>query len=118
MDAFGDDTAPGPLQQAAHGSLYIEDVAALPLQAQASLERALAAATGAPRIIAASARDLLTEVRAGRFREGLYYRLKIVEVTLPPLTERAEASALAAFFLASRPEQIASCVSPRRRSRA
>lgn len=97
---FGDDGTPGLLQKAAHGSLYIEDVASLPLPVQASLERALDATGGASRIIAASSRDLLEEVRAGRFREDLYYRLKIVEVTLPSLAERTEdIPALAAFFL-------------------
>jgi DNA-binding NtrC family response regulator len=98
---FGHDTLPGILQGAAQGTLFIEDVATLPLPVQASLERALdATAADAARIIAATSRNLLAEVREGRFREDLYYRLKIVEVTLPSLAERTEdIPALASFFL-------------------
>lgn len=98
---LGDDVSLGHFQKAACGTLYIEDVATLPLPVQANLERAMNAATAdAPRIIAATSRDLLSEVREGRFREDLFYRLKIVEVTLPPLTARTEdIPALAAFFL-------------------
>ena len=100
-ELFGEDGAGGRFAQAARGTLYIEDIATLPLPAQASLERAIgAAAAAAPRILAASSRDLLAEVREGRFREDLYYRLKILEIALPPLTERtADIPALAVFFL-------------------
>jgi DNA-binding NtrC family response regulator len=98
---FGRDTPPGALQSAAQGTLFIEDIAQLPLTVQASLERALdASTTDAARIIAATSRDLLAEVRDGRFREDLYYRLKIVEVMLPPLAQRTEdIPALASFLL-------------------
>ena len=100
-ELLGDEANAGQFQKAARGTLYIEDIATLPLPVQASLERAMNSATDdAPRIIASTSRDLLTEVQDGRFREDLYYRLKIVEVSLPPLTARTEdIPALASFFL-------------------
>lgn len=100
-ELFAEDGNGGQFAKAARGTLYIEDIATLTLPTQANLERAInAAAADAPRILAATSRDLLTEVREGRFREDLYYRLKIVEIVLPPLAERtADIPALAAFFL-------------------
>lgn len=98
---FGTEQTPGALAHAGQGTLFIEDVAALPLHEQAALEHTLdSSTTGAPRLVAATARNLLDEVRAGRFREDLYYRLKVVEVIMPALAQRTEdIPALAAFFL-------------------
>lgn len=96
---LGGGDAAGQFQNAAGGAMYIEDIATLPLPVQAGLERVMGTA-GAPRVIAATTRDLLAEVREGRFREDLFYRLKIVEISLPPLTQRTEdIPALAAFLL-------------------
>lgn len=97
-ELFGDG---GLFERARNGVCFIEEIADLPPSAQAGLEKRLKpASTDHPRIIAASANDLLARVRDGRFREDLFYRLKIIEVTLPPLRERTEdIPALAAFFL-------------------
>lgn len=89
----------GLLETANHGSLYIDDVADLPLAVQSKLLQVLESGVirreGSTqelnvdiRIIAASTKDLASEVQAGRFREDLYYRLNVMSVELPPLRER------------------------------
>jgi transcriptional regulator with GAF, ATPase, and Fis domain len=91
----------GRFEVADGGTLFLDDVDTLPLAIQAKLLRAIQEGEvqrlGSNqvrlvdvRIVAASNRDLLGEVRAGRFREDLYYRLHVVPIRLPPLRERLE----------------------------
>jgi DNA-binding NtrC family response regulator len=88
--------------EAAHtGSIFLDEIGDMPLETQAKVLRVLEERTfervggGRPvdvdvRVIAATHRDLEAEVRRGGFREDLYYRLKVVEITLPPLRQRTE----------------------------
>ncbi len=83
------------------GTLFLDDIAELPLPLQGTLLRALDTRRIRPvgteqevpvdvRIVAATNRPLLPEVEAGRFRNDLYYRLQVVEITLPPLRAHKE----------------------------
>jgi DNA-binding NtrC family response regulator len=88
--------------EAAHGgSLFLDEVGDMPLETQAKLLRAIQekeferVGGNEPirvdvRLIAATHHDLEAAVRDGRFREDLYYRLKVVEVVVPRLAERRE----------------------------
>jgi DNA-binding NtrC family response regulator len=98
-DASG--VQPGLLEQANGGTLFLDEVADLDAELQQRLfsvlqRRALVRGGGrepAPldlRVIAASARDLDALVKAGAFREELYYLLNVLPLSVPPLRERAE----------------------------
>jgi two-component system, NtrC family, response regulator AtoC len=91
----------GRFEQAQGGTIFLDEVAELPLTLQAKLLRAiqertierLGSNTPIPidaRFIAATAQDLDTIVAAGHFREDLYYRLNVVLISLPPLRQRRE----------------------------
>lgn len=77
------------VDEAAGGTVYVDEVGELSEAAQARLVAWLAD-QGDVRLIASTNRPLEDEVRAGRFREDLLYRLDVVPLTLPPLRERAE----------------------------
>jgi two-component system response regulator AtoC len=100
----------GFFAEANGGTLILDEVGELPSGVQAKLLRALQGGEIQPvgagrvekvdvRIVACTNRDLAAEVRAGRFREDLYYRLAVVELVVPPLRERREdVAALAREF--------------------
>jgi NtrC-family two-component system response regulator AlgB len=89
----------GKVETADGGTLLLDEIGDLPPALQPKLLRLLqdrayervgepVARTADVRIVAATNRDLEAEVRAGRFREDLFYRLNVIEVTLPPLRQR------------------------------
>lgn len=88
---------PGLARLADRGTLFMQDIADLPAALQLRLLRLIEGKnTGQPgepvpdvRVVAASARDLVAEVDAGRFREDLYYRLSVMPLVLPPLRDRS-----------------------------
>ena len=102
----------GYFQAARGGTLFLDEIGDLPLPMQSKLLRAIQERIVRPlgstvedtvdvRIISATHKDLSAEVRAGKFRQDLYYRLNVIEIAIPPLRERrADLPALAAALLA------------------
>lgn len=101
----------GYFQAARHGTLFLDEIGDLPLAMQSKLLRAIqersVRALGTTheevvdvRIVSATHKDLGAEVKAGRFRQDLYYRLNVIEIAVPPLRERrSDLPALCAALL-------------------
>ena len=92
---------PGRIQAAQGGTIFLDEIGEMPMPLQVKLLRVLQervilrVGDSKPepvdvRVLSATHRDLASEIRSGRFREDLYYRLNVVQVQLPPLRERGD----------------------------
>ncbi len=102
---------PGLFQAAHGGTLFLEEIAELPMAVQAGLLRVVQAGEVKPvgasrptkvdvRLVSATHKDLRQEVEEGRFRADLYFRLVVIDLTLPPLRDRVgDVPILARHFL-------------------
>jgi len=108
----------GLFASAEGGTVFLDEVGEMPLSTQVKVLRAIQERKVKPvggfeevpinvRIITATNRDLADEVAAGRFREDLYYRLKVISLELPPLRERVgDVPGLLQHFLAKVGEEF------------
>jgi transcriptional regulator with GAF, ATPase, and Fis domain len=103
----------GRFQAANKGTLFLDEIGEMPLQLQVKILRALqdravsrVGDTGSEavdiRVVAATNRELENEIKAGRFREDLYYRLNVVHLLLPPLRDRGDDIVVLARYMLSR----------------
>jgi two-component system, NtrC family, response regulator GlrR len=108
----------GLFTQAHEGTIFLDEIGDMPLSIQAKLLRVLQekqfypVGSGKPvevdaRIIVATNKDLEAEMKAGRFREDLYYRIHVIPIHLPPLRDRKEdISLLVEHFLKTFSQEI------------
>lgn len=101
----------GLIEEANGGTLFLDEIGEMPIELQAKLLRVLETGEFIKmgetkvsksdfRLIAATNRDLEGEIKQGNFREDLYFRLNVFEITLPPLRERKEdLKAIAKHFI-------------------
>jgi len=103
----------GKIEQAHKGTVFLDEIGDMPFSIQAKIlrllqERSIERLGGRStipvdvRIIAATNRDLETALNEGRFRDDLYYRLKVVTISLPPLRERTSDIPLLTEYFTSR----------------
>jgi two-component system response regulator AtoC len=108
----------GVFEEADGGTLFLDEIGELSVQLQVKLlrvlqERSIRRVGGSGerpvdvRVLAATARDLVEEVKGGRFRDDLYYRINVVQIHLPPLRTRPEdVPPLAEHFLRRHAERL------------
>jgi transcriptional regulator with GAF, ATPase, and Fis domain len=108
----------GRFELADGGTIFLDEIGEMPLELQCKLLRVIQDGEferlGSPRtvkvdvrIIAASNRDLEEEIRAGRFREDLFYRLSVFPITIPPLRQRKDdIPLLISYFVAKYNKKI------------
>ena len=100
-ELFGDDDTPGRIEDAEGGTLFLDEVGELSSEAQSRLltllthheihrEGSLTPRRVDVRVVASSQLNLPSRVTEGRFRQDLYYRLNVMELTITPLRERPE----------------------------
>ena len=101
VEEAGDLVRTGLLEQAHGGTLFLDEIADMPVATQARILRVLTeqqfTRVGGQRmvkvdvrVVSATSRDLMDEIAEGRFREDLYYRLNVVPVVIPALSDRRE----------------------------
>jgi two-component system nitrogen regulation response regulator NtrX len=97
----GEEVVPGLLERAHGGTLFLDEISDMPLTTQGRILRVLTDQSFTRiggqrtvkvdvRVVSSTARSLPEEIAAGRFREDFYYRLNVVPLHIPPLSERRE----------------------------